>query len=246
MTFSEWAYRFLKWEFPTSQPLWTPEEGLQSLVQSDGYVKQAEKSPQYFLPVSEQQKRRQLFDTMVIRENIVDLKGRVLISDVPAKVKVKVARIRANKNRYEQISRKFPNPIRWYHIGFLHMMECNLNFNCYLGNGQPLNQKTTIEPKGRGPFKSFEAGAIDAVQYDRLDKIQDWSIGNTLYILEGFNGYGYTLYRGTNSPYIFSGSNHYTAGYYISDKVYSKTTVSQQIGIALLIQELFKQENIRV
>lgn len=246
MTFSEWAYNWLNWEVPTSKPLWTPKEGLQTLVEPDGYVRQLEKSPQYLLPFTEQQKREHLFETMIVRKNIVDLKGRILVSDVPGKVRVKVARIRANKNRYEHIAHKFANPIKWYHIGFLHQMEANLNFNSYLGNGQPFNRKTTIVPKGRGPFSSFEMGAIDAIRYDKLDRIEDWSIGNTLYVLEGFNGYGYTLYRGINSPYIFSGSNHYTSGYYITDAVYSKTTVSQQIGIALLIQELFKQENIGV
>ena len=244
MTFSEWAYNHLNWELPTCKPLWTPQEGLQSIVEGDGYVKQIDNSRQFFLPLSEQQERAKLFETMVVRQNIVDLKGRILVANVPQKVKDKVAKIRENKGRYIQIAHKFPNPIKWYHIGFIHYMECNLSFNCYLGNGQPYNRKTTIVPEGRGPFRSFEAGAIDAIRYDKLDKIQDWSIGNTLYVLEGFNGYGYTLYRGINSPYIFSGSNHYTSGYYITDHVYSKTTVSQQIGIALLIKELFKQENI--
>ena len=91
-----------------------------------------------------------------------------------------------------------------------------------------------------GSFKSFESGAIDAIQYDKLDLVQDWSVGNTLYILEGFNGLGYDLYKGINSPYIWSGSNHYTSGKYIADSVYSKTAVSTQIGIALLYKGLFE------
>lgn len=238
MTFSEWVYNWLNWELPTSKPLWTPKEGLQSFIEEDGYIKQIETSEKFFVPITEQQKREQLFSTMTIKNNIVDLKGRILVEDVPAVVDKKVTRMVSNRKRYENISRKFSNPIRWYHIGLLHEMECTQNFNCYLGNGQRWNKKTTIVPKGRGPFSSFELGALDAIRYDKLDRVQNWSIGNTLYILEGFNGYGYALYRGINSPYLWSGSNKYISGKYVTDNVYSKTTVSSQIGIALLLKEL--------
>jgi lysozyme family protein len=59
--------------------------------------------------------------------------------------------------------------------------------------------------------------------------------------LEGFNGYGYSLYRNINSPYLWSGSNNYTAGKYIADNVYSKTAVSSQIGIALLLKNILER-----
>ena len=54
---------------------------------------------------------------------------------------------------------------------------------------------TTIVPKGRGWFPNFTTGAIDAIDLAGIDKVTDWSIGNVLYILEGYNGFGYEKYH---------------------------------------------------
>lgn len=221
MNFRECLFHFLKVELPTSKPLI------------------ADVIPQ-LAPTSKTGSRKFLFDTMYTRQNIVDNNGRVLVANVPMVVDAKVSKMLSNRDRYQAISGRFKNPIRWYHVALIHEMECSQNFNCYLGNGQPFNKKTTIVPKGRGAFPSFETGAVDAIVYQKLDRITDWSIENTLYILEGFNGYGYTN-RGINSPYLWSGSNHYKSGKYIADSVYSKTAVSSQIGIALLYKRLLER-----
>src|SRR6185312_1907212 len=185
-----------------------------------------------------QEQRQQLFDTLEIR-NIIANKGIVVVADVNKSADQIVERILVNKSRYESIAHKFPNPgLKWWLIAVIHYMECNLNFNCYLGNGQSFNKRTTIVPKGRGAFKSFEEGAIDAIKLQGLDKVEDWSIGNVLYILEGYNGYGYSLYRGINSPYLWSGTNHYTSGKYIFDGTYKADAVSNQIGAAILLKKL--------
>ena len=117
-------------------------------------------------------------------------------------------------------------------------MECEQNFSLYLGNGQSLSQVTTIVPKGRGPFPNFTTGAIDAIDLAGIDKVTDWSIGNVLYILEGYNGFGYEKYHNMPSPYLWSGSNHYSKGKYTSDGKFDPEAVSQQIGIALLLKNL--------
>jgi len=242
MTVRQFAYSNLNLEFPTSKPLWSPKEGLESLVHA-GELAQLPvlNKIKPFLQLTEQEKRLRLFNTMMVNQNIVDEKGNILVLNVPEKVKQKVDKIFLNRSRYKSISFKFPNPIQWYHIALLHELECTQNFNCYLGNGQRWDKRTTIVPKNRGPFKSFEEGAIDAIKYDKLNEIIDWSSGNTLYILEGFNGYGYALYRNINSPYLWSGSNHYTSGKYIADSVYSSKAVSTQIGIALLYKEVLNR-----
>jgi lysozyme family protein len=185
-----------------------------------------------------QEQRQQLFDTMIIRDKIT--KGdTVIMDDVEKRADEIVGRILENKYRYVNIAHKFPNPgLKWWLIAIIHYMECNLNFNCYLGNGQPWNQRTTIVPKGRGAFKSFEEGAIDAIKFQGLDKVEDWSIGNVLYILEGYNGYGYAKYRGINSPYLWSGTNQYISGKYIFDGTYKADAVSSQIGAAVLLKKL--------
>jgi lysozyme family protein len=188
--------------------------------------------------MTQQEQRQQLFDTMVIRDKIT--KGDLVILDnVDKRANEIVGRILVNKYRYVDIAHKFENPgLKWWLIAVIHYMECNLNFNCYLGNGQPWNQRTTIVPKGRGAFKSFEEGAIDAIKLQGLDKVTDWSMGNVLYILEGYNGYGYSLYRGINSPYLWSGTNQYTSGKYILDGTYKPDAVSNQIGAAVLLKKL--------
>lgn len=246
MNLRKCLYNLTGLQLPTSEPLWDKDEGLDDIVKDNGDVEQLP-TPKVEIKevpkenLTDQQYRKFLFDTMVIRENITDQKGRVLVSNVPLRVKNIANSIFDSRARYQSISGHFSNPIRWFHVGLIHKMEGNLNFGTYLGNGQSLYKKTTKVPKGRGPFKDFKAGAIDAIQYDKLDLVKDWSIGNTLYVLEGFNGYGYPKYKGINSPYLWSGSNHYTSGYYVADGVYDKNTVSQQIGIALVYQEILKR-----
>lgn len=183
-------------------------------------------------------KRQDLFDAMTVNTKIWGLKGEVLVYDVPTDIALRVHLMLSNKQRYANIASKFACPIKWYHIACIHEMEARQNFNCYLGNGQVLSKTTTIVPIGRGPFSSFESGAIDAIHLQKLDLVEDWSVGSFLYIAEGYNGYGYSDFHNINSPYIWSGSNQYRAGFYIADHVYSQTTVSQQIGIALILKKL--------
>lgn len=180
-----------------------------------------------------------LFDTMVIRQNITNGNGLVLVANVPAVLERKTSTMIANKERYAAIARRFVNPgLKWWLIAVIHEMECSQNFNKYLGNGQDLNIRTTMVPIGRGPFGSFEEGAVDALKLQGADKITDWSIDNVLHFLEGYNGYGYSKYKGINSPYLWSGSNYYTSGKYVSDGNYDPNAVSQQIGVALMLKKI--------
>ena len=56
--------------------------------------------------------------------------------------------------------------VPWYAIAVIHRREADGNFMAYLGNGEPLNRVTHLVPRGRGPFPSFLAGAIDALRID--------------------------------------------------------------------------------
>ena len=175
---------------------------------------------------NEIQKRESLYESMIIKSSVLP------------SLYTQVGFIKSNQPRYESISHHFPNPgLKWWLVAVLHSLECSLNFTRYLGNGQPLNQVTTISPKGRGPFDTFEAGAIDAIEENELDKIADWSIGNVLFKLEGYNGYGY-IQHGINSPYLWAGSNQYVSGKFISDGHFDPRDISSQIGVALLLKNL--------
>lgn len=115
-------------------------------------------------------------------------------------------------------------------------------FKAYLGNGQPFNRVTTIVPKGRGPFKSWEAGAIDAFIMMGLHTVKDWSLEEALYQFERYNGFGYAR-MGKNSPYVWSFTNHGVGvGKYVADGKYSPTAVSKNIGAYPLYTLLVKAD----
>jgi lysozyme family protein len=143
-------------------------------------------------------------------------------------------------SRYKEISNSLGIP--WQLIAGLHMRESSFNFACCLHNGEPLGQVTTLVPKGRGPFLSWEESAIDALKLKGLDQIADWSIASILAIAEAYNGLGYIKYHNdgegpsldTHSPYLWSCTTHYKKGKYASDGKFDPELVDKQVGIAAL------------
>lgn len=148
-------------------------------------------------------------------------------------------RILANKDRYQKIS-KLTNGIPWYFIGVIHDMECGLDFSKHLHNGDSLQHRTHQVPAGRPidgepPF-TFEESAVDALKQKGFDKETDWSMPHMCFMFEKYNGWGY---RGkVNSPYLWSGTNHYTRGKYVADHIYNENAVSEQIGTIPLVLAL--------
>lgn len=145
-----------------------------------------------------------------------------------------------NKARYQAIERATGVP--WFLIAVIHRREGNANFGTYLGNGQSLARKTTIVPRGRGPFTgpdAFERGAIDALKIGGLDKVQDWRLEKCLFYCETFNGWGYAN-KGLPSPYVWGGTNIQKPGKYVSDGVFSKTAMDGQPGCAPILSMIAK------
>jgi lysozyme family protein len=106
----------------------------------------------------------------------------------PAKVAV------ANKGRYLAIARSAGMPdIAWVFIAVSHYRESSQDFSKSLAQGDPWNAVSRNVPAGRGPFKSFEDAAVDALVRcsPYAAKLTDWSIGGMLTNLERFNGIGY-------------------------------------------------------
>lgn len=192
-----------------------------------------------------QQNRQQLYDSLIVKNQIT--KGKlVIVANVPGVIARKTGTMIANKYRYLEVAHRFVNPgLKWWLVALIHEMECSQNFNCHLHNGDPLIHKTVHVPAGRplgDPPFTFLESAIDALKMQGADRITDWSIGNVLFFLEGYNGYGYSRYKNMNSPYLWSGSNHYTCGKYVSDgkSGWDPTAVSSQIGVALLMKKLLE------
>jgi lysozyme family protein len=151
-----------------------------------------------------------------------------------------VDRIDQYKFRYNEVVEQLPG-IPWWAIAVIHNMECSLSFNKHLHNGDLLSAKTKNVPAGRPltgtpPF-DWAVSAVDALKYDKFDKITDWSIGSALDALERYNGVGYRK-KGVPSPYLWSFTDQYISGKYVKDGVYDSKAVSGQAGVAALIKDM--------
>lgn len=149
--------------------------------------------------------------------------------------------INDNKKRYQKIEAETNVP--WYFIGLIHYRESACDFSKHLHNGDPLTKRTRQVPRGYpktgSPPFTFEESAIDALKHQRLTENTDWSLERMAYLLEQYNGWGYrNLRKPINSPYLWSGSNHYSKGKYIRDGKYSSTAVDQQLGLMPILVAL--------
>ena len=161
------------------------------------------------------------------------------------KARREATRLLQGKATYQQIQAVTNVP--WPFIGLCHYRESNFKFDTYLGNGQSLDQVTTIVPKGRGPFtgpNAFVDGAVDALRIQGLLGASDWSIPRMLFRLEGFNGFGYHN-KGVNSPYLYGGSNLYgppeaRGGKFVRDHVFDPNVVDVQLGTAVILKALLE------
>jgi len=145
-------------------------------------------------------------------------------------------RILDNKDKYLKVESQTQVP--WYLIAALHYREASLNFKTCLHNGDLLPGPTTHVPRGRGPFISWEAAAIDALKYDGLDKVQLTTIESCLVMAEKFNGMSY---RKTSeySPYVWAGTNqHDETGKYVADGIYNPLAKERQLGVAAIFKGL--------
>lgn len=142
-----------------------------------------------------------------------------------------------HKSRYQAIEAK--TGVMWFHIAVIHRRESDADFNTYLGNGDPLSRHTTHVPKGRGPFSSFEDGAVDALHLDGLDAIKDWRLEKILYYCEIFNGTGYDA-KGLPSPYVWGGTNQQKPGKYVADGKFDSRAMDSQPGCAPIIFSIAK------
>jgi lysozyme family protein len=72
-----------------------------------------------------------------------------------------------------------------------------------------------------------------------MDQVTDWSVPHMLYLLEGYNGFGYRR-RGLPTPYLWSFSNNYEKGKFVADGHYDPEAVSKQCGAALMLKAIMR------
>ena len=161
----------------------------------------------------------------ITRPEAVDAAAKLIVANWPA---------------YKAVEAKTGVPA--YFIGILHMRECNNNMKGCLHNGQIIigtKRKTTIVPKGRGPFATFEDSALDALRMQGFLKVKDWSPAVCCYEGEAFNGFGYRS-RGVPSPYVLGATQFYARGKYVRDGVYSARVVDPQLGIMPVMKRVLE------
>jgi lysozyme family protein len=163
-------------------------------------------------------------------------------SETARKEAVRFAKIATeNKAMYEKAGN--PLGIPWWFVAALHMLEASFNFNTHLHNGDPLTAKTKQVPKGRpaagAPPFTWEESARDALTFEKLDGLKDWSLARALHRFEAFNGFGYRD-KQVPSPYLWSMTKLYSKGKFIADGEFSKTAVSKQCGAAALLMALIE------
>lgn len=137
------------------------------------------------------------------------------------------------KDRYVAVEKVTGVP--WYWIGPTHIRESDQDWRASLAQGDRWDRVSVHVPAGRGPFASWEAAAIDALQLDGLTKVIDWRLEKLLYYWELFNGWGYYAH-GIPSPYVWGATNIQKPGKYIRDGVWSSTTTDVQIGCAAMLE----------
>jgi lysozyme family protein len=141
------------------------------------------------------------------------------------------------KTRYQAVAAKTGVP--WAAIAVIHERECSQDWTGSLAQGDPWSRVSVHVPAGRGPFKSWEEAAIDALENctPYAARNRDWSVGGVLTVLEEYNGLGYAS-RGVPSPYVWSGTDQYRSGKYVRDRVYDPNAVDSQLGCAGLLMAM--------
>jgi lysozyme family protein len=141
------------------------------------------------------------------------------------------------KSRYQAVAAKTGVP--WPAIAVIHERECSQDWTGSLAQGDPWNRVSVHVPAGRGPFKSWEEAAVDALNNcaPYAGRNKDWSIAGLLTKLEEYNGLGYAA-RGVPSPYVWSGADQYRSGKYVRDGVYDPHAIDGQLGCAGLLMAM--------
>lgn len=142
-------------------------------------------------------------------------------------------------------------------LGCIHFKEASCDFRGVLHNGEKIvgtHSKTSIVPKGRGPFATWEESAIDAINMSpsRWSALLSGSIeiGKILFALERYNGTGYITGAGRaeTSPYLWACSNiNDGRGKYVADgKFDPNASTGSTAGAALLLKEMARKGSFNI
>jgi lysozyme family protein len=154
------------------------------------------------------------------------------------------------KGRFQAVELRTGVP--WFVTGIVLTREAGSppNFHAWLHNGDPMfdhngaARQTVSVPAHRppDPAVSWEDGAVDAYEIEGLLDRDDWSPALVAWLLEKFNGFGYRLYHGVRSPYVWGATAVQQCGKYTADRVWDPTVLDPQIGGMALLAALVQRE----
>lgn len=165
------------------------------------------------------------------------------------RVKGAIARLESARDRYAAVAEAVNPKMPWWFVGVIHGLEASFDWNSHLHNGDSLKGRTVNVPSGRplhahqGAGYSWEESAIDALTLKEYDKSQYWDDAAILWRLEGYNGFGYRPKK-INTPYLWSGTNHYEKGKFVADGRYDPNASSEQVGAAAIMLMLGKSNKV--
>jgi lysozyme family protein len=146
-----------------------------------------------------------------------------------------------NKDRYLAVANEVGLPPEL--IAALHWRESTGDFSTYMHQGDPLGRPPVNHPTEIPTFYKWEDSAIHAFGQKawlrdslHLDKGSTEMTAMATYA-EYYNGLGY-YQRRTPSPYVFSGTDQYNRGKYVSDGKYNRLTRDGQLGVVTMIQAI--------
>lgn len=140
---------------------------------------------------------------------------------------------------YKAISAQTNVPVTW--LAAINERESSTNFHTYFGNGDPLNRVTRHVPKGRGPFKTWDLGCLDALHQMGLVGLPNWTLDFFGYQSIRYNGFGYDEYHNEISPYFVGGTDLQTKGKYTADGHFNPYVMDSQLGTLAIYAALTAQ-----
>jgi lysozyme family protein len=141
------------------------------------------------------------------------------------------------KSRYRYLEKQTGVP--WPVIAVIHEREASQRWDRSIAQGDRWDRVSVHVPKGRGPFTSFIAAALDALQKCApfAARWRNWTYGGALTLLIMYNGLGYDR-RGLPSPYGWASTDQYRRGKYVADGVFDPNVVDPQLGCAAMLKRM--------
>lgn len=170
---------------------------------------------------------RKAYDECVVTADVKDQASKILAQMAP------------HSFTYAQIGWTFRLP--WLCVSVIHQMECGMDFEKHLANGDPLTGNTVHAPKNlmsdqfHAPYSFVDAG-IEALKWYKAQwsgNLSVHDIPSALQFLDQWNGLGYWEHA-VNNPYLWCGTDKYTKGKYATDGNFDPELVSTQIGVVAL------------